>query len=93
MAGCHGGTRVLEGGRFVQIGTRLSRGATLKSRTDSSPSTSTYTYAYAYTNSNTLITKDCQIEDAAEEQKIISKLGLQAAFKIENRLSKTVMYE
>jgi len=34
-----------------------------------------------------------QIEDAAEGQKIISKLGLQAAFKIENRLSKTVMYE
>ncbi|SVA93862.1 uncharacterized protein METZ01_LOCUS146716, partial [marine metagenome] len=34
-----------------------------------------------------------QIEDAAEEQKIISKLGLQTAFKIENRLSKTVMYE
>ena len=34
-----------------------------------------------------------QIEDAAEEQKIISKLGPQTAFKIENRLSKTVMYE
>ena len=34
-----------------------------------------------------------QIEDAAEEQKIISKPGLQATFKIENRLSKTVMYE
>jgi adenylate cyclase class IV len=34
-----------------------------------------------------------QIEDAAKEQKIISKLGLQAAFKIENRLSKTAMYE
>ena len=34
-----------------------------------------------------------QIEDAAEGQKIISKLGLQAAFKIENRLSKTVIYE
>ncbi len=34
-----------------------------------------------------------QIEDAAEGQKIISKLGLQTAFKIENRLSKTVMYE
>ena len=34
-----------------------------------------------------------QIEDAAKEQKIISKLGLQAASKIENRLSKTAMYE
>ena len=34
-----------------------------------------------------------QIEDAAKEQKIISKLGLQAAFKIENRLSKTVWLE
>jgi hypothetical protein len=34
-----------------------------------------------------------QIEDATGEHKTISKLGLQAAFTIENRLSKTVMYE
>ena len=63
MAGCHGGTRGLGGGRFVQIGTRLSRSAT-KSRTDSS--SYTYTDSNSSTYSSTNITKDCLTEDYSE---------------------------
>ena len=47
------------GDRFVQGGTRLSRGAT-KSRTDSNSDSNTYT------NPSTGATKDCLTEDCSE---------------------------